>query len=914
MRSEKLLQKAIIAAVCVGLIVTGFPVDYLHAQNIPQENLAVIFIVDDSGSMAGYDPINLRYTAVKLMISSLDAGDKVGFIQFSTGSEIVTDGLVTLTSEETKAALINEIQLPTPDGYTDFLAALKDAQYLINTADDLSSHETIVVFLTDGYPYPAVGYAGYLDDVIDLSSELAVPIYAIALTPEGQSATLNQMAQVSGGKLIFANTAEDLLDSYLQLLGELKDRTVIKGEAAETGSQILFLDPALMTYVSKVSFVVAHPSDGQVRLVSPSGMEINETHPSVGFFMGDDPAFTVITLDTLQGGEWNLEYTGSGSPQARAILNSRLRANILAPENVFQAGKPITFVVNLIEELSDGTTRKVVGEADFSAEIELPDGTLQSLDRFYDDGTFGDLIAGDGNFSRQFVDTQQGGIYKVTINGRKDIVHVTTYRNLTAIEVPLSQLREPRLDFYEVSDEPIPIEFRFNADTFKEEFFEGSIFAKITDPQRNLQALHLSQEGNIFHFEYLPIEDGVYTIDIDFSEAYYLGVQIADEILKYLEVKLIPTLVVGSYYFGFDSQSQLGKFNIEDIDQGIPITINILSTSSEQESITISAEGVAGYSVLSAGPILIEPKSENKVVIILKSDSPVTAGTWSGSLTIRPSSNVNLSQSLLPINFSVIQPTMTFAIDEIVVEPQRILCFRTQPIQIILSAISTSDKEEVVTFAIDGINEVEIADARRYISPGNNPLVLSLFNTSTLTAGEYAVTLTFTSEDDSLLLQNELGGNDLRFNFLIDGFWQRCKVNIIISAGIIFLLFILFKLISRKIRHVTKKPLVVGTLIYWNKNAPDEQTNIDLNAMDSAEICVGSNPDCDIFINDISILQEHFKLISSKENRMLSIKLYPIGGVTRGYRSISGPTDIEDNQVYGFGDYEFLFISDPNII
>jgi hypothetical protein len=44
------------------------------------------------------------------------------------------------------------------------------------------------------------------------------------------------------------------------------------------------------------------------------------------------------------------------------------------------------------------------------------------LDRFYDDGTHGDVLANDGNYSREFVDTQQSGTYTVSLSGVKDVI------------------------------------------------------------------------------------------------------------------------------------------------------------------------------------------------------------------------------------------------------------------------------------------------------------------------------------------------------------------------------------------------------------------------------------------------------------------------------------------------------------
>lgn len=903
----------ILFTIALSLFAALFTGNEVYAAD--KENLAVIFVVDDSGSMAAYDPYDLRYTAVKLMISSLEAGDKVGFIRFSTGSERVTDELVTLTTAESKVDLINAIEVMPPDGFTDFLAALQDAQFLLNQSEDLSNHETIIVFLTDGYPYPADWYPTYLDDVITLSAELMVPIYAIALTPEGQSATLNQMAQVSDGQLIFANTAEDLLDSYLQVLGELKDRTVIRGEDIDGENAVLFtLDPALINYVSKVSFVTAHTTDVQASLISPAGNQITSTSPAVEFFMMEDPAFSVVTIDSPTSGDWLINFEGTGNAQARAIIHSRLRANFLSPENVFQAGKPITFVVNLIEEMEDGSIRRIVGEANFSADIELPDGSLQSLDRFYDDGTFGDEVAGDGNFSRQFVDTTQSGTYRVTIRGSKDIVPVTTFRSFTAIEIPGLSFTEPRFESYEVSDEPIPITVEFDPQSFEEESFEGELAVQVVDPQRNVETVILSQDGNAFRGELFPLYDGDYHLRTVVEGGYYLGVEMTDEIERVISVRLIPGVITRDHFIGLDTKMDPAQFTVETAEQGIPVTINVYSTSTQQEYVSVTAEGLSGFSVLQTEPILLQPSSENKITVTLIPDSPLFVGDWSGHLSIRPVSSVNVSEERLPVAFSIAQPGVILSVDDVIVEYHPVFCFRTEPVQLIMTAISTSEKEEVVVFSLAGIEGVGIENDLIYIQPGQQTFELRLDNPPGISSGDYAGTLTFASQDTSLTLENPQGGTDLRFGFSIANIWERCRRNILLGGLILLFLLIILRLIVRRIKERTKTPLVVGTLFYWKKTDPDNRISIDLNAMNLAEVLVGSDPSCDIFINDPSIRNEHFKLQALRDNNRIKIMLLPLAEVARGYRRVSGLSDIEDNTAYSFGDYEFLFINDPNLI
>jgi len=85
----------------------------------------------------------------------------------------------------------------------------------------------VVIFLTDGKPEISQPYASYEPETLDTARVLNVPIDAIALTSQGQSAFFEPTCQKTGGTIIPAQSANDLLDSYMQILGALKDRTVI---------------------------------------------------------------------------------------------------------------------------------------------------------------------------------------------------------------------------------------------------------------------------------------------------------------------------------------------------------------------------------------------------------------------------------------------------------------------------------------------------------------------------------------------------------------------------------------------------------------------------------------------------------------------------------------------------------------
>ncbi|MBU2610994.1 MAG: VWA domain-containing protein, partial [Chloroflexi bacterium] len=407
-------RKLVTVWIMIALALTLLPQPVKAEQPAPGQ-VSVILIMDNSGSMKTSDPADLRFTAVRLFISLLDEGDQVGLILFSTQSHTLTGGLVTLYGEAEKRKLLNQTQFAAADGYTDIKAALLDARDMLPMAQG-GAGKTVVILLTDGKPEISQPYAAYEDEALDVARTLGVPVLSIALMTAAQTPFLNRLAAQTGGLVVPAEDAADLLDAYLEVFSQIKDRTVIgSGLAQSPGNAALEIDPALAPYITKVSFILSKPDNIQSKFLAPSGEEITPESSGVASFLADDPRFVVIIMHHPAGGGWNFQLSGQGMVMRRAILHSRLRSAITSPGRFHQAGQPMPIVVSLIEQKDDGQTTKIIGDAAFSALITLPDGKQESLDRFYDDGTHGDARANDGDYTRLFVNTDQPGSYDVAI-------------------------------------------------------------------------------------------------------------------------------------------------------------------------------------------------------------------------------------------------------------------------------------------------------------------------------------------------------------------------------------------------------------------------------------------------------------------------------------------------------------------
>lgn len=490
------------------------------------EHITVMLIVDNSGSMKTSDSQGLRFTGARLFASLLDVGDSFGFIIFSTESDVQTDGIITIESREVSAKFSTSINAQAADGYTDVKAALEDAKELLEDKEP-EDEKVIIVLLTDGKPEVQNSYLQYEQETLDLARSLKIPVIAIALTSAAQTPFLNQLATVTKGTVIPAENSSDLLNNYLRVLGQIKDRTVIGGERFKSSSS-LEIEQTLAPYVNSATFVFAKSETAKIHLLGPDGNEIEKYDSS-------DPRFSLFTLENPVGGVYTFRVQGEGEVQAWAILRSRLRVQIMEPVSVHPLGRDLPVVVNLLEETTTGNFVKIIGAANFSALITAPDGSAVSLDRFYDDGTHGDITADDGNYTRLFPAPKVEGFYLIAVQGWKNAIPVQTETQVKVMKFPKLIVDTPAIAT-EVRGNAIDLQVHLDMPT---SIGQGEVVAQITTPSGKADEITLSGEG-IYTGELLPLEDGEYHINFELRNATIHRVSYQTNIERDFNVLVIP--------------------------------------------------------------------------------------------------------------------------------------------------------------------------------------------------------------------------------------------------------------------------------------------------------------------------------------------------------------------------------------
>jgi len=894
-------------AICL-LILLVMPYS-VQAQPDSSDNISVFFVIDDSGSMDTNDPNDLRITAVKLFLSLLDPGDGAAIITFADDSQIMAP-YTTIQDYEDKVSLINSLGETKSDGYTNMKAAFEDV--LETLEDDNTDNQKIIIFLTDGKPELPDGLPpGYENETLELIKKADTPVLAIGLTSGGLTSFLGKIPETAGtgSQIIPVKTANDLLDIYLDILGKLKDRTIIGEETIKApGTANLLIEPMLSQYIDSSSFITVLPANGESVLVSPDGTEITpEDSVSSETFVDIDPNFTILTIPEPLGGDWLINIKGNGEGQARAILRSRLRVKVLEPGYISPAGEPMKIVANLIIEDPPQPPVVSIGDANFSVLIEGPNGLRESLDLLYDDGTHGDQKSGDGDFTNTYVNTDKPGTYTIIITGRKGVVPVSTKTRVEVIEFPEIVIVSPQEKQFDIRETPIDLQIKLD-DTSKMEHFEGGFIAEVSVPDGSVTDVRLKKVNGSFIGAYLPEVDGDYSVNFKSEDSFFQSLPFRFERDLSFIANVIDNLIIQDVDFGLGSAVGINRFEISEAKRGVPLSVTVKSTSDQSESMQAHLEQMPGFELAEKESFPIAPNVETTLTIHLIGDEQISFGTYEGTLVFTSEDKLDLINSEQSISLDIFEPKINLNL--LAYSPvSDNICFIWDSIALQLLSESNSIHDELVYLKLDGLPGVKLDHEKIEIAPGKSQYDLIIKTEDSFPPGEYSASLIIQSRE-GLRIQPQ---SPLDFRFKIDPVWITCKRPLIFSGVGLLIIAAMISVVAVKRKRSRQPALVTGTLTYWPVAAPADEIIVDLTEFNKSEISIGKSSTCTIpFLEDDGMEDLHATISAVKvEGESPIMMLIPIGPVKKGYRSIKESIKLEENSEFQIGVYIFNYSPDP---
>lgn len=345
----------------------------------PFDNLAVVLVIDVSGSMSYTDPQRLRETAAGMFIDLLGDEDYLGVVIFDDRAELVVP-LGPVGSPADKEAIMGKLspQLD-PRGDTDFIAGLQLA-YEQFASTDIGDKVPVVLLLTDGEPDPFPGalkdeafmdeYMESLWEQVGLLAGEGILVYTVGFSGEIDADVIKRIATETLGKYYMLPEPADLLVTFYRALEALKDRRSFLEEEVDLGaggSHVFTFNVA--EYTRQINLVLVSASEAEqaisVSVKPPTGSAENIDQLLLG---GRDNYRSVILSLPQEShyGQWEVEVSGQGRIVALGNADLYLEALLIAPDP--QARHPLHEPMELRVEV---ITREKYADAVFQLELQV---------------------------------------------------------------------------------------------------------------------------------------------------------------------------------------------------------------------------------------------------------------------------------------------------------------------------------------------------------------------------------------------------------------------------------------------------------------------------------------------------------------------------------------------------------------
>ncbi|MCB9753259.1 MAG: VWA domain-containing protein [Myxococcales bacterium] len=174
------------------------PVRFEGERQKEQPTLALLLVIDKSGSMSSEDRIDLVKEAARLTAATLDPTDELGVIAFDSRAYV----LVRLQPAANRIRIANKIRSLRPGGGTNALPALREAYLQLSGSRALVKH---VILLSDGQS-PEAGIGSLLADMRDAD----VTVSTVGVGAGAGKDFLARVARRGRGRYYFSHDGTDV--------------------------------------------------------------------------------------------------------------------------------------------------------------------------------------------------------------------------------------------------------------------------------------------------------------------------------------------------------------------------------------------------------------------------------------------------------------------------------------------------------------------------------------------------------------------------------------------------------------------------------------------------------------------------------------------------------------------------------
>lgn len=236
-------QRLFVITVALALALFSFAhaPDAAAQQPAPNRPLAVVLLVDNSGSMAASDSDGLRWSAAQLFIDLATPGDRIAAIAFSSGVDPLGSAaagrMETIADQASRTALKALLTLKRPEGETNMNEALRTAARLLQR--EAANTRPVIVLLTDGKPEPAAQIPALNAIIRELGAE-GVLTFPILLGSNIDPESANLMVKETGALRQDVATAAGLLEAFGRIYAYVQPERYVDELQLGPGQRLTF--------------------------------------------------------------------------------------------------------------------------------------------------------------------------------------------------------------------------------------------------------------------------------------------------------------------------------------------------------------------------------------------------------------------------------------------------------------------------------------------------------------------------------------------------------------------------------------------------------------------------------------------------------------------------------------------------
>jgi len=192
------------------------PVRFSGERQREQPTLALLLVIDKSGSMSSDDRLDLVKEASRATARTLDPSDEIGVIAFDTSTQV----LVRLQPAANRLRISSAISRLTAGGGTNAMPALREAYLQLAGSKALVKH---VILLSDGES-PEVGLSSLLADMRAAS----ITVSAVGVGAGAGTDFLHRVAEGGRGRFFFSEDGTDVPRIFSRETNEAKRNALVE--------------------------------------------------------------------------------------------------------------------------------------------------------------------------------------------------------------------------------------------------------------------------------------------------------------------------------------------------------------------------------------------------------------------------------------------------------------------------------------------------------------------------------------------------------------------------------------------------------------------------------------------------------------------------------------------------------------